>query len=260
MKNFSLFSLFPTYLPIEGLSEQHGRGIGMKGLERIRTVIVLILGMIALGLLTWGLGKVYLELVGKSSPVKADSAQNRSKEVNSLKETVLVLPEVKFWVCQVGVFQSENNAQLRNEQLTVLGFNAKVISSNPWIVGIGLGHSSDELKGFRQTLADKGIPTVPKQIVLPERTFRLAGNGSQLTIDLLTNVNVLLQAGVTEKNLAKEKQVWDTLAGDHPPKQLAGLHQLYSQIREKTSLEEQSALQLSLYYESQRVINQLSGQ
>jgi hypothetical protein len=232
----------------------------MKGLERIRIVIVLILGMMALGLLTWGLGKVYLELVGQAGRVKADSAQNGSKEVNSLKDTVLVLPEVKFWVCQVGVFQSEANAQLRNEQLTVLGFNSKVISSNPWIVGIGLGHSANELKGFRQSLAEKGISTVPKQIVLPERTFRVAGNGSQLTVDLLTSVNVLLQEGLTEKNLAKEKQVWDALAGDHPPKQLAGLHQLYDLIREKTSLEEQSALQLSVFSESQRVINQLSGQ
>lgn len=232
----------------------------MKGFERIRIVIVLILGMMALGFLTWGLGKVYLELVGQSGRGEADSAQNRSKEANSSNDIVLLLPEVKFWVCQVGIFQRESNAQMSNEQLTVLGYNAKVISSNPWMVAIGLGHSADELKGLRQSLAEKGIQTVPKQIVLPERTFRVAGNGSQLTADLLTNVNLILQEGLTEKNLVKEKQVWDALAGDHPPKQLAGLHQFYSQIREKASLEEQSALKLSLYFESQRVINQLLGQ
>ena len=232
----------------------------MKGLERIRIVVVLIVGMMALGLLTWGLGKAYLELVGQSGRVKADSAQNHSKETNSANNIRLVLPDVKFWVCQVGVFQSESNAQLSSEQLTVLGHNAKVIGSNPWMVAIGLGHSAEELKGLRQSLAEKGISTIPKQIVLPERTFRVAGNGSQLTMDLLTNVNVILKEGVTEETLAKEKQVWDALAGDHPPKQLAGLHQFYSQIREKTSLEEQNALKLSLYFESQRVINQLSGQ
>jgi len=232
----------------------------MKEIDRIRIAIFLILGMMALGLLTWGLGKAYLELVGQSGRVKVESAQSRSKEVTSLKDNMLVLPEAKFWICQVGVFQNEGNAKLSSEQLMVLGFNAKVIGASPWLVGIGLGHSAEELKVLRQSLADKGVPTIPKQVVLPKRTFRVAGTGSQLTIDLLTNVNVLLQEGLTTQTLAKEKQVWDTQAGDHPPKQLEGLHQFYSQLREKTSYEEQSSLGLSLFSEYQRVISQLSGQ
>lgn len=231
----------------------------MKVIERIRIVIVLILGVMALGLLTWGIGKVYLELVVHSGGVKAEGVQNSKKMLDPLKDTVLILPEAKFWICQVGVFQSESNAQLRKEQLMVLGFNAEVISSNPWAVGIGLGHSADELKGLRQSLGEKGIPTVPKQIVLSERSFRVAGNGSQLTLDLLTNVNDILREGLTTKALVKEKQVWDTQAGDHPPKQLERLHEFYNQVREKNSFEEQSSLGLSLYFESQRVINQLSG-
>lgn len=229
----------------------------MKGLERIRIVIVLLLGMMALGLLTWGIGKVYLELLGKSSGMKAVETQKNQKASNTLDGTVLVLPEATFWTCQVGVFQNENNAQLNREKL--LAFNAEVISANPWTVGIGLGHSANELKGMRQALTEKGIPTVPKQMVLPERTFRVVGNGSQLTAELLTNVNTILQKGLTAEALAKEKQVWDTLAGDHPPKELEGLHQLYSQVRAKPNFEEQSALGLSLYFESQRVINKYSG-
>ena len=232
----------------------------MKGIQRIRIVIILILGMMALGFLTWGIGKAYLELVGQSGRGKVAAVQNRSKAVNSAKDTVLVLPEAKFWICQVGVFQSTGNAQLRKEQLTVLGFHAEVISASPWTVGIGVAHSPEELKGLRQSLADQGVPTVPKQIVLPRRTFRVAGNGSQLTADLLTNVNVILQEGVTTKVLAQEKQAWDTQVGEHPLKQLEGLHQLFNQLREKTSSEEQHAMGLSLYFESQRVINQFSGQ
>jgi len=231
----------------------------MKGLERIRIVIVLILGMMALGLLTWGIGKVYLELVGQSRRIKVEETQKSKKTSNTVDGIVLVLPKATFWTCQVGVFQNESNAQLNREKLQGLALNAEVIGDNPWTVGIGLGYSANELKGTRQALAEKGIPTIPKQMVVPERTFRVAGNGSQLTMELLTNVNTILQKGLTVEALAKEKQVWDTLAGDHPPKELEGLHQLYSRIRAKPNIEEQSVLGLSLYFESQRVINKFSG-
>ncbi|MDR3599990.1 MAG: SPOR domain-containing protein [Desulfosporosinus sp.] len=229
----------------------------MKGLERIRIVIVLILGMMALSLLTWGIGKVYLELVGQSSHMKAEGTQK--KVSNTLDSAVLVLPEATFWTCQVGIFQSESNAQLYREKLQARSLNAEVIGAKPWTLGIGLGHSANELKEMRQSLAEKGVSTIPKQMVLPAQTFRVAGNCSQLTVELLTNVNTILQKGLTAEALANEKQAWDSLAGDHPPKELEALHELYSQVREKTNLEEQNALGLSLYFEAQRVINKFSG-
>ncbi|HUX47392.1 MAG TPA: SPOR domain-containing protein [Desulfosporosinus sp.] len=213
----------------------------------------------AIGLLTWGVGKIYLEVVGQSSSKKAEAVQHSSKDANPLTDTVLILPEVKFWICQVGVFQSEKNAQLRKEQLGVLNLNAEVISADPWTVGIGLGHSADELKGLRQSLADKEIPTFAKQIVLPVRSFRVAGNGSQLTVEILTNVNTILHEGLTVEALVKEKQAWNDLAGDYSPQELEGLHQIYNKVREKTTFEDQKALGLSLFIESQRVINRLSG-
>ena len=231
----------------------------MKGVERIRFVMILILGMMALGLLTWGIGKAYLELIGRSNHVKVEEAQKGQKVSDVRDSAVLALPEARFWTCQVGVFQSESNAQLSKEKLQGLGFDAEVISVNPWTVAIGVGHSADELKGMRQSFNEKGILTVPKQIVLPERTFHVAGNGSQLTVGLLTNVNTILQKGLTAEVLTEEKQVWDALSGDHPPKELRALHQLYDQVRAKTNFEEQSAMGLSLYFESQRVINKFSG-
>ncbi len=228
---------------------------GMKVFEKIRIVIVLMLGIMALGLLTWGIGKAYLELVGQSRSVKAEGVRNLSTD----KDTVLILPEAKFWTCQVGVFQNESNARSRKEQLNVLSIRAEVISENPWTVSVGLGHSAEDLKGLKQTLLEKGVPTVPKQRVLSERTFRVAGKGSQLTVDLLTNVNSMLQEGLTTQALAKEKQLWDSQAGNNPPKDLEGLHLVYNQLRGETSLEGQSSLGLSLYSESQRVINKFSG-
>lgn len=231
----------------------------MRLSERIRVVVFLALGIVAIGLLTWGVGKLYLELIGQSNREKAEAVQHHSKDANSLTDTVLILPEVTFWTCQVGVFQSENNAQLRKEQLKVSNLNAEVISTNPWIVGIGLGQSANELKGLRQSLADQGIPTIPKQVVLTERSFRVAGNGTQLTVELLTNVNTILQEGFTDEALAKEKQAWNALAGDYPPKQLEGLHEFYNKAREKTTSEDQKAMRLPIFFEYQKVINNLSG-
>ena len=229
---------------------------GMKVFEKVRIVIVLILGIMALGLLTWGIGKAYLELVGQSRSVKAVDVRNFS---SAAKDTVLILPEAKFWTCQVGVFQSESNARLRKEQLKVLSIKAEVISQNPWTVSVGLGHSVDDLKSLKQTLLEKGVPTIPKQMMLSERTFRVAGKGSQLTVELLTNVNSMLQEGLTTQALAKESQLWDSQAGNNPPKDLEGLHLVYNQLRGENSLEGQYTLGLSLYSESQMIINKFSG-
>lgn len=231
----------------------------MRLKDRIRVVVILIMAIMAIGLLTWGVGKIYLELVGQSSRDKAETMQYRNKDTNPPTDTILILPEVKFWTCQIGVFQSERNAQLRRGQLEVLNLNAEVISTDPWIVGLGLSHSADELKVLRQSLADKEIATVPKQVVLPERSFRVAGNGSQLTVEMLTNVNTILREGLTVEALAKEKQSWNALAGDYPPKELEALHEFYDKVREKTTLDDQKTLGLSLFLESQRVIDRLSG-
>lgn len=231
----------------------------MRLTDRIRIVVILMFGIMAIGFLTWGVGRIYVELVGQSSRQTDKTVQSHSKDVSLQTGAVLILPEVKFWTCQVGVFQNEWNAQLRREQLRALNLFAEVIGTDPWTVGIGLGHSAEELKGLRQSLAEKDIATIPKQIVLPERSFRVAGNGSQLTVELLTNVNTILQQGLTAEALVKEKQSWNSLAGDYPPKELEGVHQLYNTVREKTTLEDQKALGLSIFFESQRVINKLSG-
>ncbi len=231
--------------------------MGLSG--RIKAVIMLIVGIIAIGLLTWGVGKIYIELLGKSSHANITPVQTVSTDTNTLTGNVLTLAAAKFWTCQVGVFQSDKNAQIKKEQLMVLNLKAEVISTNPWTVGIGLGHSAEELKGLKQALTDKGIATVAKQFELPERSFRVTGNGTQLTAELLTNVNTILQVGLTPEALVKENQVWNALAGDHPPTQLEGLHLVFNKIREKTTVIDQKVLALSLYFESQRVINKLSG-
>lgn len=233
--------------------------MNLKIMAQIRVVIVLILGIMALGLLTWGIGKIYLELVGQSNRVQSQGALTGLKDTNSDNNLVLVLPEVTFWTCQVGIFQTESNAQLSKEQLRLLGFKAEVINANPWVVGIGMGHSASELKGLRASLAKKGITTVPKQIALPERKFRVAGNGAQLTIELLTNANKIFKGEGIAEALNKEDLVWKAMASNHPPQDLEVLHQYFDLVRAKRTSEEQKIVGLSLFYEYQRIINLLSG-
>ncbi|MDQ7093849.1 SPOR domain-containing protein [Desulfosporosinus sp. PR] len=231
----------------------------MKRFERLRMFIVIILGGLALGLLTWGIGKVYLELVGHSGGVKTQSAQKSNLPTDQGKGAVLVLPKAAFWTCQLGVFKSEENAQACLKQLGELASAGGVISENPWIVGIGLGHSAQELGGLKQSLAQKGVFVVVKRIELPERTFRITGNGSRLTMELLTNVNSLLQNGISPQILAQEQQAWNSLAGSHPPAELVQLHQLYSRLGEQSGPEERCSLGLSLYFQAMRIINDFSG-
>lgn len=229
----------------------------MKIMDQFRVVLVLILGIMALALLTWGIGRIYLELIGHSGP--SSSVQTAQNQEKTNQDSILVLPEARFWTCQLGRFDQEHNAQLLKDQLTVLGFKAEVIGANPWMVAIGLGHSANELQGLRQILAEKGFSSIPKQIQLTERSFRVAGNGAQLTAELLKNANAILEKGFNQQVLALEEQLWTLQAGEHPPKDLEELHQLYSQIRAKTTLEEQKNMGISLFFESERIINKFSG-
>lgn len=230
----------------------------MKIIDQFKVLVVLILGIMALALLTWGIGKIYLELLSQPGHEATAPRQVQSLDKNN-PDTVLVLPKAGFWTCQLGLFQNEHNAQLLRDQLIVMGFKAEVISADPWMVAIGLGRTADELKGLRQALEEKGFLSIPKPISLPERSFRVAGTGGQLTAELLKNVNTILETGFNQEVLAKEEQLWAAQAGEHPLPELDRLHQLYGQLRAKNTPEEQKALGLSLFFESQRVIYKFSG-
>ncbi|AET70609.1 hypothetical protein Desor_5225 [Desulfosporosinus orientis DSM 765] len=226
----------------------------MKIIDQFRVLVVLILGLVALALLTWGIGKIYLELIGQPSQEKT-VGQDKEKTNSNI---ILTLPKTSFWICQAGLFQNEENAQLTKGHMNVLGYKAEVISANPWIVGVGLGHSAEEIKELRELLAAQGISTIPKQIQLPQRSFRVGGNGAELTAAMLTNVNTILGRGITKEVLNQEEQLWAALAGEHPPKDLVGLHEAYNQIRSQTDAQQKN-IGLSLFFHFQRIINAYSG-
>ncbi|WP_088188360.1 sporulation protein [Desulfosporosinus sp. FKA] len=229
----------------------------MNQFQRLRILTLVLLGMMALGLLTWGIGKAYLELVDHSAKVRIPQITSDGQAKN--QADTLVLPKATFWTCQIGVFQSEENAQSCLKQLQELANDGGIISRDPWIVAIGLGHTAKELSGVKEALAAKGIPAVIKQVELQERSFRVMGNGSRLTIELLANVNALLQEGISSQRLAQEQQIWNSLAGEHSPSQLVQLHNLYNLLRAKNDPQDQQLLGLSLYFAATRIINAFSG-
>lgn len=230
----------------------------MKIVDQFRVLVVLILGLVALALLTWGIGRIYLELIGQPGQKHVAEAQSFQDHQKSSANLILKLPKTSFWICQAGIFQNEENAQLIKGQLQVAGYTAEIIGANPWTVGVGLGHSAADVAELRERLAAQGIQTIPKQIQLPERSFRVGGNGAELTAAMLTNVNTILDKGFTEEVLNQEEQLWAALAGDHPPKDLAALHENYGRIRSQ-NLTGQKNMGLSLFFEFQRIINTYSG-
>ena len=231
----------------------------MRIYERIRFILILVSGLMALSLLTWGIGRSYLDIMGRSDTAKNENAGELAQKAGSSSSTLLVLPEAKFWTCQVGVFQNESNAEQRQEQLKVLNIKAEIIGSNPWLVCLGLGHTADDLQGLKQVLLERGVGALTKQIQLSQRTFRVTGNGSQLTAELLLNTNAILRSGITTQVLEKEKELWVAKAGLNTFKDLEVLHGIFEQLREKTRSDEQIALGLELFLQYQTIINKLSG-
>lgn len=231
----------------------------MKIVDRFRVLVILILGLAALALLTWGIGRIYLELIGQPGQKHAAEAQSLQDHPKNGANFILKLPKTSFWICQAGIFQNEENARLIKEQLQAKGYRAEIISANPWTVGVGLGNSAADVAELREGLAAQGIQTIPKQIQLPERSFRVGGNGAELTAAMLTNVSTILDKGFTKEVLNQEEQLWAALAGDHPPKDLADLHESYGRIRGENTLAGQKNMGLSLFFQFQRIINTYSG-
>ncbi len=167
-----------------------GKGNGkVRRAPRLATLFLGGLLLIVLGLAVWEMGVLYVKLVARSTPV---SAQTRSEA------GILSLPEISFWTCQTGVFQQEENARRQVQALTRQGWKAEVVSANPWSVGIGFSLKPEELQSLRRELSRLGTETVMKQVMVPERSFRISGKGAQETAVVLTGVNALLRSGYAQ--------------------------------------------------------------
>jgi hypothetical protein len=150
-----------------------------------------IVGLFCLGIMvwmTWFFGYTYIRMVTQSKKLT-----NPTPSVQEQSETRLNLSGLEFWTCQIGVFNSEENASRERGRLEKLGWEAHIISKNPWIVGVGFALSQDELTFAREQLKEGGIVSVPKQIKLPERAYRIRGAGAEQTARILEAVHLFLK-------------------------------------------------------------------
>lgn len=144
---------------------------------------------LALVWMTRFFGYTYIRMLAepKSSP---QSTPNPSVQ----EQSQLNLSGLEFWTCQIGVFRSEENAQEEKDRLDQLGWEAQVISADPWVLGIGFDHSQEGLQVIREQLKEGGIVSVPKKFQIAERAYLIRGNGAEQTARALQAVQTYLRA------------------------------------------------------------------
>lgn len=164
--------------------------MSVRGLHR-QAIIVVVLGLLVW--MTAYFGYTYVKLV-----TQTPRTVNATSEKNSV-EVALKLEKIQFWTCQVGVFNSLENAQGEKHLLQQSGWDARILSKEPYIVGIGFAHTQEELAILRRLLEEGGITTYPKKIIIPEGVFRLRGKGAAETAVILGRLNAYLNSSSSEK-------------------------------------------------------------
>lgn len=204
-----------------------------------------VIGLAIIVWMTWFFGYTYVKLVTQpkspTPPSKISADQN---------EFLLTLDPIGFWTCQAGVFNSEENARKEKERLQQLGWDAQIISKNPFIVGIGLGYSKEEVLPIQELLKEGGVVSVPKSVSSPERAFRIRGAGAVQTAEVLEGVNAFLNTPyATRESILPQ---FESLMLSTPHTVLAKLHEvsILTYKAERTlPLEMRKIMSLHLYGE-----------
>ncbi|AFM02004.1 hypothetical protein Desde_3731 [Desulfitobacterium dehalogenans ATCC 51507] len=153
-----------------------------------------LIGCAVIVWMTWFFGYTYVKLVtqprGPDIPSPSPVDQN---------EFFLTLDTIEFWTCQTGVFNSESNALREKEELQQLGWDAQIISRDPFIVGVGFAYSKEEVLPIQELLKEGGVVSIPKSVTSPERAFRIRGTGAIQTAKVLEGVNTFLKTPYTDR-------------------------------------------------------------
>lgn len=224
----------------------------MKNWPHSTFFFIIIIGLAALGLGVWNIGRAYLGFLAGADQVA------RSTQSKQAGETVLVLPGLDFWTCQVGIFQHEENARQEKEWLTKAGFSAAIVQSNPSTLGVGLGGSMEELNGLRRELEQSGWRTVPKHIVIPEHSYRVYGKDAVQTAGILTRVNGFLRERRPPNALSQALSAWDDRTVTKNNGDLAKLYEVMIRSEGKDDPEERVKLTLPVLGEYLNVIQNMS--
>lgn len=171
-----------------------------RWLRVLITIVVVIIGISAIGWFTWNIGQLFLDLVAKS-PIED---QEQMKVTTS---QILNLPEFDYWTCQIGVFEDKENALNMVQISLAKGWKAEIIQAEPFVVAVGLFTSKEEAGFQNQIIIDKGIESWIRKEKFPELHYKVNGQSVEMVSNILMLSNSLLK-GIPKEQLKEE------LAGD----------------------------------------------
>ncbi|MDA8229685.1 MAG: SPOR domain-containing protein [Desulfitobacterium hafniense] len=199
----------------------------MRSFRSLSAYFMLLVAVVMLVWFTFAIGRTYIDLVAGS---KHFSGNKKMQD----EEIVFKLPGLDFWTCQVGLFQSEENANKEKARLKELGWEAEILTEKPWTVAIGLGYSGEDLKVLIDNLKQNGINVVQKHFKLQEQSYKIAGNGSRVTASFLQSTNKYLSTtGVLEKQ--KELDVLAKYFSSSYPQELHNFKQIVELMKDLPS-------------------------
>ena len=217
----------------------------MKRLQ-IRKWLILSAIFSLIVLMTWFFGYNYIRMVAHSKNLMSSEVNNQDDS-----EIRLNLSSLDYWTCQVGVFQSEENAVKEKDRLEELGWEAYILSENPWSVCVSYTHSKEELTAIRELLKKSGIDSIPKHFDMLERSYWIRGKGAEETAKLIEVVhNYLKSPQASQDILVSLEQELDNSF----PKALNELHEAsFMVVKAERSLteHEQRVIKLRLLREYQ---------
>lgn len=202
-----------------------------------------LIGLVVVVWIIWFFGYTYVKLVTQpKNPAPSSSNQTQS-------ELLLTLDSIDFWTCQIGVFNSEGNALKERERLQQLGWDAQIVSKDPFIVGVGLAYSKEEVLPIQELLKEGGVVSIPKVIRSPERAFRVSGNGGIQTAKILEGVNTFLNTPYAQRERILPEFEKIILSTPHALSNLDEISRLSIKAEKTLPMEMRKIISLNLYGE-----------
>ncbi|HVJ49803.1 SPOR domain-containing protein [Desulfitobacterium sp.] len=150
---------------------------------------LVLIGSFFLVWMTVYLGNTYIKMLTQPKTSLSQSATGSA----SATEILVTLTEIDYWTCQVGVYETEENARLSKSRLEKLGWETQIVKPRPWSVTIGFAHGQEELATLRDLLKEGGIENVVKHFVVPGQAYRITGTGTEQTAQILVAVQNFLK-------------------------------------------------------------------
>ncbi|UWG96912.1 SPOR domain-containing protein [Dehalobacter sp. DCM] len=154
-------------------------------------LVILIAGGISC--FTWNIGRLFVSLVAAEP-----SASVKDQEV--IESNVLHLPEVKLWICQIGVYKEKTNAEKIQQLLKSQGLMAVIFTANDsYTTAIGAFLSRENALQYSGTITQT-VQNWVKAAEYPQRHYKITGKD-------ITTASLILETANTV--LTQPEEDWD---------------------------------------------------